>query len=43
VIADTVKGKGIAEFEDKMEWHYRAPKLERLGDYLRELDEKSVH
>jgi len=23
IIADTIKGKGVKEFEDKLEWHYR--------------------
>ena len=39
IIAHTLKGKGIKEFEDKLEWHYRSPKPENIDRYLRELDE----
>lgn len=41
IIAHTVKGKGIKEFEDKLEWHYRSPKPDNLERYIGELDEKS--
>lgn len=30
VIAYTVKGKGVSYMEDKLEWHYRAPKTPEL-------------
>lgn len=42
IIAHTIKGKGIKEFEDKLEWHYRSPKLENIDRYSRELDEKGI-
>lgn len=43
IIAHTVKGKGIEEFENKLEWHYRSPKLDDLDKYYMELDEKNIH
>ena len=42
IIAHTIKGKGIQEFEDKLEWHYRSPDLGNLEKYIKELDEKSL-
>lgn len=42
LIAHTTKGKGIEEFENKLEWHYRSPRQEDLETYLKELDEKSL-
>lgn len=45
LIADTIKGKGIPEMEDKMEWHYKSPKLENVEKYLNSLRrsyEKSI-
>ena len=30
IVAHTVKGKGVSFMEDKLEWHYRAPKTEEL-------------
>ena len=32
VIAHTIKGKGVSYMEDKLEWHYRAPKTPELLD-----------
>ncbi len=32
VVAHTVKGKGVAFMENKLEWHYRAPKTKELLD-----------
>jgi len=43
IIAHTLKGKGIKEFEDKLEWHYRSPKPDSLERYLGELYEKSLY
>ena len=37
IIADTVKGKGIPEIEDKMEWHYKSPKEDELKSFLKSL------
>ena len=37
IIADTVKGKGIPEIEDKMEWHYKSPKENELKSFLKSL------
>ncbi len=32
VVAHTVKGKGVAFMENKLEWHYRAPRTKELLD-----------
>ena len=37
VVAHTVKGKGISFMEDKLQWHYTAPKGEELERALAEL------
>lgn len=37
IIANTVKGKGIPEIEDKMEWHYKSPKENELKSFLKSL------
>lgn len=42
VIAHTVKGKGVKEFEGQIGWHYFSPKPQNVQKYLDELDEKSV-
>jgi len=34
LIADTIKGKGIPEMEDKMEWHYKSPKMPDIEKYM---------
>jgi transketolase len=39
IVAHTVKGKGIGFMEDKLEWHYRAPKGELLEVALKALEE----
>lgn len=40
LIANTIKGKGVREMEDKLEWHYKSPSdvevfpfLKQLGDF----------
>ena len=38
VIAHTVKGKGIKEFEGQIGWHYFSPKPAHVPKYLEELD-----
>ena len=40
IIANTVKGKGVSFMEDKLVWHYTAPKGEELTQALAEIDEK---
>jgi len=40
IIANTVKGKGVSFMEDKLVWHYTAPKGEELAQALAEIDEK---
>ncbi|MBM4388370.1 MAG: transketolase [Deltaproteobacteria bacterium] len=40
VIAHTVKGKGIAEMEDKLEWHYYSVPGEKLPVFQNELEER---
>lgn len=37
VIADTVKGKGVSFFENKLEWHYKAVLDEHYAAALKEL------
>ena len=39
IIARTVKGKGVSIFEDRVEWHGKAPDDEQLALALRELGE----
>lgn len=38
IIANTVKGKGFKEFEDKVIWHYKWPEDKDYEEALRELD-----
>ena len=38
VIAHTVKGKGVAFMENKVEWHYRSPNDEQLAQALAGLE-----
>jgi transketolase len=38
VIAHTIKGKGVAEMEDKLGWHYFSVPLEKLQSFLDEID-----
>ncbi|MGC9219481.1 MAG: transketolase [Athalassotoga sp.] len=37
IIAETVKGKGVKEMEDKMEWHYKSPSSEQINEFLESL------
>jgi transketolase len=37
IIADTIKGKGVSEIEDKMEWHYKSPKADELKYFIESL------
>jgi len=46
VIADTIKGKGVPEIEDRMEWHYKSPKSDELKKFIESLRkdyEKSIY
>lgn len=38
IIAKTIKGKGVAEMEDKMGWHYYSVPADKLDSFLEELD-----
>jgi transketolase len=38
VVAHTVKGKGVSFMEDKLLWHYRAPRGELMDQALAELE-----
>jgi transketolase len=40
IIADTVKGKGVSAFEDKVLWHYKWPEDEHMKTALKELEER---
>ena len=37
LIANTVKGKGVREMEDKLEWHYKSPSDVEVSSFLRQL------
>ena len=37
LIANTVKGKGVGEMEDKLEWHYKSPSDVEVPSFLRQL------
>ena len=37
-IARTIKGKGIPNMEDRLEWHYRSPSWDELQESLEALD-----
>jgi len=39
LIAHTIKGRGVKNMENKVEWHYRTPSAEQLASALQELDE----
>jgi transketolase len=39
LIAHTIKGKGVAYMENKVEWHYRSPNDEQLAEALAALGE----
>ncbi len=41
IIAHTIKGKGISFMEDKLLWHYRAPRGEQFQEAMSELDRES--
>lgn len=38
IVAHTVKGKGVSFMEDKLQWHYSAPKGEELAKALAEVE-----
>jgi transketolase len=38
IVAHTVKGKGVSYMEDKLRWHYSAPKGEELTQALAEVE-----
>lgn len=38
ILAKTVKGKGVKEIEDKLEWHYRSPNQEQAKAFKAEID-----
>ncbi|MBF9020225.1 transketolase [Rhodobacterales bacterium HKCCA1058] len=38
LIAHTVKGKGVSFMENRVEWHYKSPSTDQLGQALGELD-----
>ena len=40
IVAHTVKGKGVAEMEDDLGWHYYSVPEEKVEPFLRELDGK---
>lgn len=40
VLARTVKGRGVREMEDRLEWHYFSVPDGRLGEFLAELERR---
>jgi transketolase len=40
ILARTIKGKGVAFMENKLEWHGRAPSKQETHEALKELDRK---
>ncbi len=36
-IANTIKGKGVQEMEDKLEWHYKSPSDEEVSIFKKQL------
>jgi transketolase len=38
IVAHTVKGKGVSYMEDKLKWHYSAPKGDELAQALTEVE-----
>jgi transketolase len=40
IIADTIKGKGVSAFEDKVLWHYKWPEDEHMETAMKELEER---
>jgi transketolase len=40
IIANTIKGKGVSAFEDKVLWHYKWPEDEHMETALKELGER---
>lgn len=41
IIANTIKGKGVSEFEDKVLWHYKWPEKDHFEKGLKELKENA--
>ena len=39
LIANTIKGKGVMEMEDRLEWHYKSPSDSDLENFIRQLGE----
>lgn len=39
IVANTVKGKGVSLFEDKVLWHYKWPEDEHYEQALKELEQ----
>ncbi|MEG1942048.1 MAG: transketolase [Cetobacterium sp.] len=41
IIANTIKGKGIKDIENKLEWHYKSPNENEYKIWLKELEDKN--
>jgi transketolase len=41
IIANTIKGKGVSDFEDKVLWHYKWPEVEHYNRGMEELDKNA--
>lgn len=38
LVANTVKGKGVREMENRLEWHYKSPSDTELHEFIKELE-----
>ena len=38
VIAHTIKGKGIKEMENRLEWHYKSPRENEVKKFIEEIE-----
>lgn len=37
LIAHTIKGKGVREMEDRLEWHYKSPSDIEVDNFIKQL------
>ena len=37
LIAHTIKGKGVKEMEDRLEWHYKSPSDDDVYNFIKQL------
>ena len=39
IITHTIKGKGIKEMENRLEWHYKSPRKDEVKKFIKEIEE----